>query len=618
MTIKQIAELAGVSISTVSKVVNNKASHIPQETIDRVLKVVKEYNYAPYRSLQRQEGAKTFTIGILCNNLAKRSSLVAHITRQANLRGYGVLLFDSDNDPKQELKHLTAINAKQVDGIIWEPVQKKSLQYRSQLQEQRVILIGESAKGEPEDLSLDMSKLSHAATEKLITLGHRDITYIGESTSMIEGFKNALLSHKIPFKERMTVPFSDIKLDKLYHRSPTACIVETHEHAQELRRQLKVLHIATPYDLSIISVIEDSCESDISAYMLPNEAYGTYLAEEIILRCENYKNGSTIFAMNPKISGTSTIDIPITSRKKSTIVVGSLNVDINLNVSDLPTPGKTLMAEQVQTQAGGKGVNQAVGLVRLGKPVHLIGKVGTDYESSIILKTLESHDIDTTTILHDSFAQTGAAYIHVQPDGESTITVAPGANSTLSSEDIKAQTHLFEHADYCLLQTEVPLEPLITAAKIAKSHGMTTILKPAGLKEVSQELFALTDILIPNEKEATLLSGKNTLPEQGAYFIKHGIDVVIITRSNKGAYVRTKSDEQYLPASSAATPIDTTGGADAFIAAFTAYLSFGYTVEESVHIANVAAGYSVSRFGTHSSMVDQVTLNHYVSRLGAE
>ncbi len=618
MTIKQIAELAGVSISTVSKVVNNKASNIPQETIDRVLKVVKEYNYAPYRSLQRQDGAKTFTIGVLCRDLSKRSTLVTHITKQANTKGYGVLLFDSDNDQRQELKHLTAIRAKQVDGIIWEPVHTRSLQHRPHLQEQAVILVGEYAKGEQENLSLDISRLSYGATEKLISLGHRDITYIGDSPSMIGGFKNALLSHQIPFKERMIVPFSDIKLDKLYHRSPTACIIETHENAQELRKQLGVLHIAIPYDLSIIALIEDSCNSEISAYMMPNEAYGTYLAEEIIQRCENYKKESALFSMEPKISGTATIDIPVTSRKKATIVVGSLNVDINLNVSDLPTPGKTLMAEQVQTMAGGKGVNQAVGLARLGKPVHLIGKVGTDYESSIILKTLESYDIDTTTIMHDSFAQTGAAYIHLQPDGESTITVAQGANGTLSSTDIEAQAHLFEHADYCLLQTEVPLPPLVTAAKIAKKQGITTILKPAGLKQISKDLFALIDILIPNEKEAAILSGKTTLQEQGAFFIQHGIDVVIITRSNKGAYLRTRTEEQHIPASSAATPIDTTGGADAFIAAFTVYLSFGYTIAESIHIANVAAGYSVSRFGTHSSMVDQVTLDHYVSRLGAE
>ena len=66
MTIKEIAKLAGVSISTVSKIVNNKDQNINPETRNRVLKIVKEYNYTPYGTVKNISTAKTFVLGVLC------------------------------------------------------------------------------------------------------------------------------------------------------------------------------------------------------------------------------------------------------------------------------------------------------------------------------------------------------------------------------------------------------------------------------------------------------------------------------------------------------------------------------------------------------------------------
>ena len=80
MTITEIANVAGVSISTVSKIVNNKAENINIETRNRVLKIVKEYNYTPYGAAKSLSNAKTFLIGVLlkhsspfkCQNIPDR------------------------------------------------------------------------------------------------------------------------------------------------------------------------------------------------------------------------------------------------------------------------------------------------------------------------------------------------------------------------------------------------------------------------------------------------------------------------------------------------------------------------------------------------------------------
>ena len=67
MTIKEIAQIAGVSISTVSKIVNNKDENINAETRNRVLKIVKDYNYTPYGTVKNISEAKTFMLGLLLN-----------------------------------------------------------------------------------------------------------------------------------------------------------------------------------------------------------------------------------------------------------------------------------------------------------------------------------------------------------------------------------------------------------------------------------------------------------------------------------------------------------------------------------------------------------------------
>ena len=109
MTIKEIAQLAGVSISTVSKIVNEKDHNINPQTRERVLKIVKEYNYTPYGMVKTLSNSKTFLLGVLLKNASKSFSIVNGILKTAQKSGYHILLLDSQNDTGQELKHLTAI-----------------------------------------------------------------------------------------------------------------------------------------------------------------------------------------------------------------------------------------------------------------------------------------------------------------------------------------------------------------------------------------------------------------------------------------------------------------------------------------------------------------------------
>jgi len=195
------------------------------------------------------------------------------------------------------------------------------------------------------------------------------------------------------------------------------------------------------------------------------------------------------------------------------------------------------------------------------------------------------------------------------------VTILSGANGNLSAAGIRKRQYLFENAGYCLLATEIPIETVIEAAKTAKEYGVKNILKPAALKTIPEELLALTDIFIPNRKEATALCPDgDTVEERAQYFLEKGVGTVIITLGEDGCYLRTADREKYFPAADFVA-IDATGGADAFICALASCLSEGFSLDRSIRIATYAAGFCVSRQGVVPALVDRNTLETHISKV---
>lgn len=129
MTIKEIARLAGVSISTVSKVINHKDSSISPETREKVLRIAKEFNYTPNSGIHMSNtAAKTLTIGVLIRS-AGISMTLSGIIKAAGALGYTVLVSEYADDPDLEFRGITSLCRFGVDGILWEPSGSDSLKY---------------------------------------------------------------------------------------------------------------------------------------------------------------------------------------------------------------------------------------------------------------------------------------------------------------------------------------------------------------------------------------------------------------------------------------------------------------------------------------------------------
>ena len=175
MTIKDIAKMAGVSISTVSKIVNNKDVNINQETRNRVLKIVKEYNYTPYGAVKNISTAKTFILGVLMKDIRNSENMLQGILHKAQEKGYCVIPMDSRNSAEDELKHITALCKNKADGILWEPVSGESLGNRHYFEQSGIPVYFFNSATVPGAWRIDYEKAGRLCAQTLLEHRHKKI-----------------------------------------------------------------------------------------------------------------------------------------------------------------------------------------------------------------------------------------------------------------------------------------------------------------------------------------------------------------------------------------------------------------------------------------------------------
>ena len=291
-------------------------------------------------------------------------------------------------------------------------------------------------------------------------------------------------------------------------------------------------------------------------------------------------------------------------------VLGSINMDLVIKVNEMPKEGETILSESFEKIAGGKGANQAVAARRCGNIVSMIGKIGKDDNGKILKGLLEEDSIDTNLIFEDENEPTGMAVITVNKNGNNSITVISGSNMTLNKDEIEKSKEIIENSDILISQFEVPEEVILEAFKIAKENNKITILNPAPAKKIDEELLKYTDIIIPNETEAELLTGIKVNDLESAKLaanglLEKGVKFVIVTLGSKGAAVISKEGGQIVEAYKVKA-IDTTAAGDSFIGGLSSKLDIESLSFENllkaVKFANKVSSITVQRKGAQPSI----------------
>jgi len=294
---------------------------------------------------------------------------------------------------------------------------------------------------------------------------------------------------------------------------------------------------------------------------------------------------------------------------KSISILGIFVADLTFRTERMPNKGETYIGNSFKLGPGGKGSNQAVAARRAGAETKFITKIGKDTFGEMAMKLYADEGINSKYVWEIPDMSTGAASIVVNEEtGDNAIIVVPGAADAMVPDDLDTAEAGIADCAFFMASLEVPIPVMQHGLEVAKRNGVPTILNPAPAAILPDEVYGLSDYFTPNETEAAILAGIPVVTiedaeEAAKIFLQRGIDTVVITLGEKGAYVRNSVINQHVPAfDMGGKVLETTGAGDAFNGGFAYALAEGMSLIEAVRFGSATAAISVTRLGTAPAM----------------
>ena len=268
-SIKDVAKEAGVSIATVSRVLND-VDVVNEETKKKVIEAIKKLKYRPNivaRSLKTQ---KTSTIGIIIPDISNQiyPEIVRGAEDVANIYMYNIILCNTDLDMEKELEYLKVLKEKMVDGVIYmsNSLEGETLELINDLNLTMVLVETRDKDNKLPSVTIDNKNAAVEAVEYLINKGNKKIAYIGNRDDAVNagslrvlGYKEALARNNIALNENLLY-FSGLKasdgydgLNKILEKeSIDAVFCGSDEVAMGAINALREKNIRVPEDVDVM------------------------------------------------------------------------------------------------------------------------------------------------------------------------------------------------------------------------------------------------------------------------------------------------------------------------------------------------------------------------------
>lgn len=289
------------------------------------------------------------------------------------------------------------------------------------------------------------------------------------------------------------------------------------------------------------------------------------------------------------------------------VCVGILVADIFCPpLPEPPRPGELVVVDDLPLDAGGCAVNTGVSLTRLGAKVALIGKVGNDVFGDFIIGLMEEKGLNASGIRRSETRPTSRTMIIPVLGQDRRFIHTFGANAELTTEDVDldlvARGKVLYVGGYLGLP-RLDQAALVSLLSFAKAQGARTVLDvivPStasyGLDDALGRALPFTDVFLPNDDEAALLTGERDPEKQAAAFLARGCGTAVITLGERGVLAKTATQTVRAPAFKVNT-VDPSGAGDAFDAGFIMGLLEGWDLVKSVEFACAIGASATMKLG---------------------
>jgi len=300
------------------------------------------------------------------------------------------------------------------------------------------------------------------------------------------------------------------------------------------------------------------------------------------------------------------------------LVIGSANTDFISKMKEFPVPGETVEGSLFLQAMGGKGANQALAAHKLGADVRFVTCLGKDINGENTINYYKNQNLDISLVVTVENVPSGTAMIWVDQMGENCIVVTPGANKILSPEHIDKMEDVIAKADMVVVQMEISYNTIKKTCEIANRNHTKLLLNAAPAHPIDPETMNRIDILVVNETEAEIISGKKIeligIEAVVDELRSMGPTTVILTLGKNGSFLKNEKTVIKVPAYEVKT-VDSTAAGDVFCGALAASLVKGHNWDEALKFATAASAICVNRMGAQPSIPSKNEVNIFLKNI---
>ncbi|MCL6605304.1 MAG: substrate-binding domain-containing protein [Paenibacillus sp.] len=327
ITMKEVAERAGVSKSTVSQFLNKRYNYMGVDTKKKIEQAIEELNYIPNQVARSLKQKKTFVVGVVSSTILSRftTEVIRAIEDECQLKGIQVIVCNTDDDSLKEKKYVQSMIARQVDGLIIFPTEENKKLYTSLVKSGYPFIFVDRKIDEinVDTVLLNNEKASELAVETFIEHGHKNIGIItfplGKKaittrSERLSGYRKTLQKHGIESNEGY---IKSGKLDEMpdligelfrMENPPTAIAATNDMILEQVLIYAKNNNLTIPNDFSLIGIDDVSFAAfynpPITTISQPSFNMGKKCARLLLEKIDQkeQEEPSEIFRLNPTIN----------------------------------------------------------------------------------------------------------------------------------------------------------------------------------------------------------------------------------------------------------------------------------------------------------------------------